>query len=80
MRAGKKRWVWLALVLIFAAVLGILIAGSHGPSGVSISFIAYTNAPNDHGKLRFALMSVTNNDRVKISCRGVSSGKLRRAG
>jgi hypothetical protein len=50
MRAERKRWLWLALVLIGVFFLGRLFRSNSNPDRVAISFIGYTNAPNDRFK------------------------------
>ena len=60
MRAGSKRW---AIVAGIAAILvAVLLAMSHrpsaGPGAVKITFLGYTNAPNNSSL--FAVFSVSN--------------------
>ena len=73
MRVRKTKWLWLAAVLLFVVALLAVFPRNPGPAGISVSFISYTNAPNDPHHLPFALLSVTNNDRMPIRCRGVMS-------
>jgi hypothetical protein len=74
MRAGKNKWVRLALVLIFAVVVGIYVGRQSDSARVSLSFIANTNidytSPLKQGITHFALFSVTNHERVSIYCYG----------
>ncbi len=75
MRAGRKRWLWLALVLMSVMVLGFFAFFSgegYGASKVSISFIGYTNAPDDSKKV-FAVLSLTNIDTSTIINLGLFS-------
>jgi hypothetical protein len=69
MRVGKK-WVWLALILISMIVAVVLFRMNTAPGEVTITLIGYTNAPA--GKpWPFALLSVTNKERVTIFGRGL---------
>jgi hypothetical protein len=68
----RKKWLWLALILISAIVLGAFLIKDPGPAGVAVSLLGYTNAPTG-GPRPFALLSVTNHERVAIFCRSILS-------
>jgi hypothetical protein len=64
-------WILLALFLGLAALVSWLLSRPSPASGISVSFIGYTNAPNS--AWRFALFSMTNRDRVALRLRGLST-------
>ena len=45
MRAGAKKWFWLALILVLAVIIVVVLRMNTGPDEVAISLVGYTNAP-----------------------------------
>ena len=60
MRAGSKRWAIVAGIaaILVAVLLAMSRHPSAGPAALKMTFLGYTNAPNDNS--RFALFSVSN--------------------
>lgn len=64
-------WFILFFVLALVALAYWPISRPLPATSISIAFIGYTNAPNT--SLRFALFCVTNQDRLAVRWRGIST-------